>query len=47
MEQIFLITEYATEVNNLGAAPTTTEPTQPPVETQAAPVETFPEGNVG
>ena len=46
LEQIFIITEYATEVNNMAAATQTTEPTQPAAETQP-PLETFPEGNVG
>ena len=46
LEQIFIITEYASEVNNLGTAAQTTEPTEAPVETQAF-EETFPEGNVG
>ena len=45
LEQIFLITEYATEVTNLAPKTEATEPVQQPVETQAA--ETFPEGNVG
>ena len=47
LEQIFLITQYATEVNNLGtASQQTTTPTEAPAETQAA-METFPAGNVG
>jgi len=46
LEQIFIITEYATEVTNLPAAAENTQPTQAPAETQA-PMETFPEGNVG
>ena len=47
LEQIFLITQYATEVNNLGtASQQTTTPTAAPTETQAA-METFPAGNVG
>ena len=46
LEQIFIITEYATEVNDMSAASQTTEPTEAAVETQA-PMETFPEGNVG
>jgi hypothetical protein len=46
LEQIFLITEYATEVNNMLATQESTEPTQAPAETQPA-METFPEGNVG
>ena len=46
LEQIFIITEYATEVNNMLANESATEPTQPATETQPA-VETFPEGNVG
>ena len=46
LEQIFIITEYATEVNNMAAAPQETEPAQVPAETQL-PLETFPEGNVG
>ena len=45
LEQIFLITEYATEVNNMAPAAQTTTPTEAPEETQA--METFPEGNVG
>ena len=46
LEQIFIITEYATEVNNMVGTTETTEPTQPAAET-LPPVETFPEGNVG
>ncbi len=46
LEQIFIITEYATEVTNLPASTQSTQPTQAPAETQA-PLETFPEGNVG
>ena len=46
LEQIFIITQYATEVNNMAPAPETTEPTQAAAETQA-PAETFPAGNVG
>ena len=45
LEQIFIITEYATEVNQLPAKQEP-EPTQAATETQP-PVETFPEGNVG
>jgi hypothetical protein len=44
LEQIFIITQYATEITNAPAKPETTEPAQ--AETQA-PTETFPEGNVG
>ena len=44
LEQIFIITEYATEVNNMGPAQEATEPTQPAADAQT---ETFPEGNVG
>ena len=44
LEQIFIITEYATEVNNM--VPAQTEAAQTPAETQAV-QETFPEGNVG
>ena len=46
LEQIFIITQYATEVSNAAPAPETTQPTEAPAETQA-PMETFPEGNVG
>ena len=46
LEQIFIITEYATEVNDKPASTGTTQPTEAPAETQA-PVETFPEGDVG
>ena len=46
LEQIFIITQYATEVASKPASTETTQPTQAPTETQA-PVETFPEGNVG
>ena len=46
LEQIFIITQYATEVTSKPASAETTQPTQAPAETQA-PVETFPEGNVG
>ena len=46
LEQIFIITEYATEVNNMVGTTETTEPTQPAAET-LPPVETFPDGNVG
>jgi len=45
LEQIFIITEYATEVTQLPSNKET-EATQAPAETQQA-VETFPEGNVG
>ena len=41
LEQIFIITEYATEVNNMGPAQEATEPTQPAADAQT---ETFPEG---
>ena len=44
LEQIFIITEYATEVNNM--VPSQKEEAQTPAETQAI-QETFPEGNVG
>ena len=44
LEQIFIITEYATEVNNMGPAQEATEPAQPAADAQT---ETFPEGNVG
>ena len=43
LEQIFIITEYSTEVNTM--TPEKTE-SEPPAETQAV-QETFPEGNVG
>jgi carbohydrate-binding DOMON domain-containing protein len=43
LEQIFIITEYSTEVNTI--TPEKTE-SETPVETQAV-QETFPEGNVG
>jgi rod shape-determining protein MreC len=46
LEQIFIITQYATEVTGKPASAETTQPTQAPAETQA-PLETFPEGNVG
>ena len=46
LEQIFIITEYATEVNNMVPAAEATTPTEAPAETQM-PMETFPEGNVG
>ena len=49
LEQIFIITQYATEVTSKPVSTETTQPTQPtqaPVEPQT-PVETFPEGNVG
>jgi rod shape-determining protein MreC len=46
LEQIFIITQYATEVTSKPVSTETTQPTQAPVETQA-PMETFPEGNVG
>ena len=42
LEQIFIITEYATEVNSMTAAPEAAVP----AETQPI-AETFPEGNVG
>ena len=45
LEQIFIITEYATEVTSLSGS-AATQPTQPAAETQPA-LETFPEGNVG
>ena len=43
LEQIFIITEYSTEVNTMTPAKTESET---PAETQAV-QETFPEGNVG
>lgn len=47
LEQIFIITEYATEVTSLSGN-AAQQPTQTPAETETqAPVETFPEGNVG
>ena len=49
LEQIFIITQYATEVTSKPVSTETTQPTQPtqaPVEPQT-PEETFPEGNVG
>lgn len=46
LEQVFIITQYATEVNAAPAQQGSTEPTQAAAETQA-PLETFPEGNVG
>lgn len=46
LEQIFIITEYATEVNTAPGQIQATEPAQAAVETQA-PTETFPAGNVG
>ena len=45
LEQIFIITEYATEAN-MPVQAETTKPTEAPVETTEA-METFPEGNVG
>ena len=46
LEQIFIITQYATEINDKPVSTGTTQPTEAPAETQA-PLETFPEGNVG
>ena len=46
LEQIFIITQYATEVTSKPVSTETTQPTQAPAETQAT-METFPEGNVG
>ncbi len=46
LEQIFIITEYTTEITGNVANTDTSAETQPPEETQA-PVETGPEGNVG
>jgi len=46
LEQIFIITEYATEITSMPASTETTQPTQAPAETQA-PTENFPAGNVG
>ena len=46
LEQIFIITEYATEITRMPTQSETAQTTPPATETQA-PVETFPEGNVG
>ena len=46
LEQIFIITEYATEVTNMAGSAQSQQPTEAPAETQQ-PLETFPEGNVG
>ena len=46
LEQIFIITEYATEVNTVPGQTQTADPDQAAAETQA-PTETFPAGNVG
>ena len=46
LEQIFIITEYASDVSNVAPATQTSEATQQTAETQAV-QETFPEGNVG
>ena len=46
LEQIFIITEYATEITSAPEKSDSTEETQPAQETQA-PIETGPAGNVG
>ena len=46
LEQIFIITEYATEITSAPEKSDSTEETQPAEETQA-PIETGPAGNVG
>jgi len=46
LEQIFLITEYASDVSSLTSGTAAGQPTEAPAET-LAPTETFPEGNVG
>ena len=47
LEQIFIITQYTTEVTSQPAA-SGTEQTEQTAQTETqAPVETFPEGNVG
>ncbi len=46
LEQVFIITQYTTEVSTTPAKTEATEPTEGTVATEAIP-ETFPEGNVG
>jgi rod shape-determining protein MreC len=46
LEQIFIITEYATEITSAPEKSDSTEETQPAEET-VAPIETGPAGNVG
>ena len=46
LEQIFIITEYSSDVSNVAPTTQTGEANQQTAETQAV-QETFPEGNVG